>query len=303
MITPKPLFPGARVAILAASGPIPKGRHEATYQAVRNLGLEPVPMRSCESRYGYLSGTDDVRAHDLNEAFCDDSIDGILCARGGYGANRILPMLNLDEIAKHPKYFSGYSDVTALAIAFNQKCGFVTYHTIMPATEYCKPVDDYSMEWLRRALFGKLTGKVENPAGRPMKQLVGGTAEGLLCGGNLSLVQQSLGTPWEIDTRGKILFLEDVHEKPYRIDAQLTALRNSGKLADCAGIILGHWTDCTVEAPDESLSLEQVFQDLIVPVGKPCIMDFCCGHERPTCSLPLGAKARLDADKLELTLL
>lgn len=303
MLTPKPLFPGARVALIAPSGPVPAERRQPAYQAVRDLGFTPVPMASCESRYGYLAGTDEVRARDINAAFSDDSIDGVLCMRGGYGANRILPLLDLDGIRAHPKFFSGYSDVTALSIAFNQLCGFVTYHTIMPSTEYCKPVDDYSMRWLRRALFGQLSGRVDNPPDRPMKALVGGVAEGRLTGGNLSLVQQSLGTRWEIDTRGKLLFLEDVGEKPYRIDAYLTSLKNAGKLDGCAGILLGYWTDCQAEEPEKSLTLEQVFRDIIVPIGKPCVMDFCCGHERPTCALPLGGMARLDADKTELTLL
>ena len=304
MFTPKPLFKGARVALIAPSGPARPERHEATCQAVRDLGLEPVAFPSCLSRYGYLAGTDEVRARDVNEAFADDSIDGVLCIRGGYGGNRILPLLDLDLIRAHPKYFSGYSDVTALSIAFNQYCGFVTYHTMMPSTEYNNPdVDGYSMEWLRRALFGELKGPVQNPPDHPMRTLSGGRTEGRLTGGNLSLVAASLGGPWEIDTRGKILFLEDVTEKPYRIDSYLTALRNAGKLDECAGVVLGYWTDCKAEEPEKSLTLEQVFRDIIVPAGKPCVMDLCCGHQRPTCSLPLGGMARLDADQCELTLL
>ena len=158
MFTPAPLFPGARVALLCTSSAVPDGRLAPAVAAVRSLGLEPVIYPSCTELHGYFSGDDARRAADLNAAFADESIDGILCARGGYGAHRLLPLLDFDVIAAHPKFFSGYSDVTALHTAFQQECGFVTYHTIMPTTEYYQPVDCYSMDYLRRALFGCLTG-------------------------------------------------------------------------------------------------------------------------------------------------
>lgn len=303
MITPKKLFPGARVAVVGTSGPVPEGRHELAYQAIRNLGLEPVVYKTCGLRHGYFSGCDFQRAADLNAAFQDDSIDGILCVRGGYGAHRLMPLIDFEMIKAHPKFFCGYSDITALSIAFNETCGFVTYHTIMPSTEYYKEVDAYSMEYLKRAMFGSLKGVVRNPEGRPaLETVVGGKAEGRLCGGNLSLVQQSVGTDWAIDTRGKILFLEDVGEKPYRIDAMLTQLRNAGKLADCAGIVLGYWTDCTAEKPEESLSIDTVIDEIIKPLGIPTIKGLCCGHDLPTCALPLGGLVRLDADACTLTI-
>ena len=208
MFTPAPLFPGARVALLCTSSAVPDGRLAPAVAAVRSLDLEPVTYPSCTELHGYFSGDDARRAADLNAAFADESIDGILCARGGYGAHRLLPLLDFDVIAAHPKFFSGYSDVTALHTAFQQECGFVTYHTIMPTTEYYQPVDCYSMDYLRRALFGCLTGPLCNPPGQPPVTLAGGRVTAPLCGGNLSLLAASLGTPWEIDTRGKILFLE-----------------------------------------------------------------------------------------------
>lgn len=266
--------------------------------AVKALGLEPVVCPSClsESRHGYFAADDAQRAKDIQDAFADPSIDGVLSIRGGYGAHRILPLLDLDAIAKTPKYFSGYSDVTALHAAFNQQCGFVTYHTIMPSTEYYQEVDEYSMEYLRRALFGTLTGTLANPADAPMTTLVGGKARGTLCGGNLSLVAAGLGTPWELDTRGKILFLEDIGEKTYRVDSMLTQLRNAGKFDHCAGVILGAWTDCPPENPERTLLLPEIFAELIAPAGKPTLMDVQCGHILPTISLPLGAEIAMDAD-------
>lgn len=304
MITPKKLFPGARVALLGASGPVPEGRLELAVKAVENLGLVPVVYESCKARHGYLAGDDALRANDLNAAFADETIDGVLCIRGGYGAHRLMPLIDFDMIKQHPKYFSGYSDVTALAIAFNELCGFVTYHTIMPSTEYYKNVDDYSMDYLRRAMFGSLAGPIAPPPGKPgLEKLVGGKARGPLCGGNLSLVQQSVGTPWAIDTKDRILFLEDVGEKPYRVDAMLTQLKNAGKLSACAGVVLGYFTDCAAEKPEESLTLYEVFSEILAPLGVPCAMNSCCGHDLPTCALPLGAMAELDADSGVLTIL
>ena len=305
MITPKPLFQGARVALLCASSAVPPERLAPAEAAVRKLGLEPVLYPSCyfENRHGYFAANDAERAAHLNAAFADDSIDGILSIRGGYGAHRILPLLDWDTIRAHPKYFSGYSDVTALHTAFNQDCGFVTYHTIMPSTEYYQEVGEYSMSWLKKALFGELTGPLTNPADQPMHTLVGGKAEGTLCGGNLSLLAASLGTPWEIDTRGKILFLEDIGEKTYRVDSMLTQLRNAGKFADCAGIVLGAWTDCPPEFPEKTLELPEIFEELIAPAGKPTITDLACGHTIPTLALPLGKRVTMDADACKLTIL
>lgn len=305
MIFPKPLFPGARVALLCASSAVPPDRLEPAAEAVRALGLEPVLYPSCYFRHhhGYFAANDVQRADDLNSAFADESIDGIFCIRGGYGAHRILPLLDWEVIRTHPKYFSGYSDVTALHTALNQNCRMVTYHTIMPSTEYYKPIDTYSMDALRRAIFGGLNGRLPLPSGTTPEILVDGCATGALCGGNLSLVAASLGTPWEIDTRGKLLFLEDIGEKTYRIDGMLTQLRNAGKFEDCAGILLGYWTDCEPEYPDHTLLLPDIFQELIVPAGKPTLAGLPCGHDLPSMSLPLGATAVLDANHHTLTVL
>ena len=177
---PKPLFPGARVALLSASGIVRAERLPQAADAVRSLGLEPVIYPSCryENRHGYLAAGDRQRADDLNAAFADPSIDGILAIKGGYGAHRVLPLLDWEVIRANPKYFSGYSDVTALHTALNQVCDLVTYHTMMPATEYYEDVGEYSMDWLKRALFGGLQGRLENPEGQRLTTLVPGRAQG-----------------------------------------------------------------------------------------------------------------------------
>lgn len=295
MRTPKPLFSGARVALLAPASAVPENRLEPALEFVRSLGMEPVVYPSCyfANRDGYLAANDTQRAKDINDAFADPSIDGIWCIRGGYGCHRILPLLDLEMIGKNPKWFGGYSDVTALHTAFNQVCGFETYHCTMPSTEF--NADEFSLGWLKKALLGTLEGAVANPENQKINTLVEGCVTAPLCGGNLSLLAASLGTPWEIDTKGKILFLEDIGEKTYRVDSMLTQLRNAGKFEDCAGVILGAWTDCDPEYPEKTLLLPEIFRQLIVPAAKPTVMDLACGHVLPTVALPMGRVCTLDA--------
>lgn len=292
------LRPGDRVALLSASSAVQEERLGPAVEAVRALGLEPVacPSSYYVNRHGDAAATDTQRAKDLQRAFLDPDIQGVLALRGGYRAARLLPMLDWAAILAHPKYFSGYSDVTALHIVF-QNAGLVTHHTVMPATQYYKPIDDYTMTQLKRSLFGDLTGLLPFPEGWQAQTVAAGTAQGPLVGGNLSLVAGSLGTPWELDTRGKVLFLEDVDESPCRVDSLLTHLRNAGKFRDCAGVVLGHWTRCRAGADEgeEYLGLDEIFDELLGDLGKPVLKSVPCGHELPSMALPLGAEVRLDA--------
>lgn len=302
MRRPSPLRPGNRVALVAPGSAVQEADLEKALEFVRGLGLEPVACPSClfENRDGYLAASDAQRAKDIQEAFADPSIHGIWCIRGGYGSHRLLPLLDGDAIRRNPKWFGGYSDVTALHLFLNQVCGLETYHCVMPSTE--PDADEFTLNWLKKALFGGLSGSLSQPDGQELETLVPGTARGPLCGGNLSLVAASLGTPWEIDTRGKILFLEDIHEKTYRIDAMLTQLRNAGKFRDCAGILLGAWTDCPPEFPDRTLLLPEIFRQLIVPAEKPAAANLVCGHCLPTLALPMGGMCTLDAENCRVIL-
>ena len=302
MTIPKPLYPGAKVALLAPASAVPEEKLQPALDYVRSLGLEPAVYPSCyfANRDGYLAANDAQRAKDINDAFSDPSIDGIWCIRGGYGGHRILPLLDANMIRSNPKWFGGYSDVTALHTFFNQVCGFETYHCTMPSTE--PNPDEFTLGWLKKALFGCLSGVLTYPEEEKPSTLVSGKTSGVLCGGNLSLLAASLGTPWEIDTKGKILFLEDIGEKTYRVDSMLTQLRNAGKFEDCAGIILGAWTDCPPEYPEKTLLLPEIFEQLIVPAGKPAICDAACGHILPTLSLPMGRMCTVDADNCTITL-
>lgn len=297
MVRPKPLKPGDRLAVLCGSSPTSL-TPEALAANVRALDLEPVIYPSATAKHGYLSGSDAVRAADINAAFADDSIKGIVATRGGYGFHRILPLLDWKTIKKHPKFFGGYSDVTAMLCALNKICGMEACHMPMVGawgTPDNEPLDDFSMDFVKAMLFGQ-TIDYENPADYPRSTLVGGKAKGRLVGGNLALIAASLGTPYEIDTRGKLLFIEEVNEPPYKVDGMLTNLRNAGKLDAAAGILLGAFTNCVEkEEPKTGLQLLQVFQELIAPAGKPTIMGIRCGHCNPTLSLPMGRLFRMDA--------
>ncbi len=296
MVKPRPLQKGSHAALIAPSGPVAPGEPEQCSRVLEELGLVPVLYPSVHLRHGYLAGDDSTRAKDLMEAFLDPAIDGIFCIRGGYGASRLLSLLDFDRIRPHPKFFGGFSDITALHICLNQFCQLMTYHIPMPSTIVHKGLDPYTRRQLLNCMAGVCEGAIENPPDIPFLPLVSGRAKGELTGGNLTLVASSLGTPYEIDTRGKILFLEDIGEKPYQIDRMLVQLRNAGKLKDCAGILLGEWTDCDSPAPESSLPLGQIFQELLVPEGKPTLENLVCGHCMPSLCLPLGAQVLVDAE-------
>ncbi len=297
MIKPSPLRPGDRVALIAPSSPVTKEKLELALQSIRFLGLIPVPFPSCFMRNGYLSGTDKARAKDVNDAFLDSSIRGIFCLRGGYGATRILPLLNYEAIRGNPKFFAGYSDITALHAVFNKLCELITYHSPMPARGY-EILDYFSLESLSAAVFhGCPPGAVLNPAGQELETIYPGEAQGPITGGNLSVLAAALGSPYEVDTKDKILFIEEVNELPYRIDRGLTALKLAGKLSAAAGIILGTFADMPEEdaEPGDTLSLPQVFEQTIRPLEKPTVNNFRSGHIYPQITIPMGMTAKLNA--------
>lgn len=287
------------VALTAPSSPVSPDVLDQAIASLEFLDLKPVVMPSCHLSQGYLSGPDWRRAEDLNQAFSDPSIKGIFCIRGGYGSARLLPLLDWDCIRKNPKVFSGYSDVTALHLAINQLCGFVTYHSPMPGEDYCR-MDTFSLESLKTNLFSRpYTYAAANPVGKNLETIVPGKARGILTGGNLSVIQSTLGSPYEIDTRNKILFLEDVGEEIYRLDRALTSLSLAGKLRDCAGILLGSFTDCPKQ-PESSLLLREMIEDLLNPWKKPVLASFCAGHSMPQNTLALGRTVSLNGDDSKL---
>ena len=304
MIKPKPLQQGDSVAIIAPASPVDKTLIDKCVGSLKDLGLEVVVGTSCLSEHGFLSGTDDIRANDINRMFADKNIKGIFAIRGGYGCARLLDLIDFKIIKKNPKIFVGYSDITALHIAINQKSKLITYHGPMVSTELIKGLDEYSADYYKRFLFSReKINEIFNPVGCNLEIINDGIASGQLIGGNLSLVCSSLGTKYEINTKNKILFLEEVDETPYKVDRMLLQLKQSGKFKDATGIILGAFTDCIASSNKKSLSLEEVFNEIILPLKKPTISKLVCGHCLPTLTLPLGSKVILDANEKRIKII
>ena len=296
MIWPEPLKPGDKVAITAPSSPVPEEKMEMSVESIKFLGLEPVVMPSCYMSHGYLAGPDTQRAKDINDAFSDETIKGIFCLRGGYGTTRILPMLDFEMIKNNPKVFIGYSDISSLHFNINQKCNLVTFHGPMPTTDY-RVHEGFTNDSLRNCLFTPNKLKtITNPEGEVIKVLKEGFAKGTLVGGNLSLMAGTLGSPYEVDTKGTILFIEDVDEEPFRLDKMLTALSLAGKFRDCEGVILGTFERCVTE-DHPALTLEEIFNEVVLPWNKPTILNLRAGHIYPQSTLPMGAEVSFDASE------
>ncbi|HZK01254.1 MAG TPA: LD-carboxypeptidase [Anaerovoracaceae bacterium] len=297
MIIPKPLKKRDRVAVIAPSSPVLSDKMQQAIESIEFLGLIPVPFPSCYMKNGYLSGSDGARAKDVNDAFADISINGIFCLRGGYGATRILPLLNYEAISKNPKFFAGYSDITALHIVFNKLCNFITYHAPMPSRGY-ESLDSFSLESLRTAIFkGPIYGSIENPPGEALTTIYPGVGTGRLTGGNLSVIAAALGSPYDIDTKDKIVVIEEVGEPLYSVDRNLTALKLAGKFDKASGIIIGSISDIPTptDTDNHTMSLQQIMDQILAPLKIPTLYNLRFGHIYPQIIIPLGMNAEINA--------
>jgi len=303
MFLPEFLRKGDEVALVAPSGPQPPERLERAVKSVQDFGLKPRLFPSCMKKRGYLAGTDIERARDISDAFSSPDIKAVICIRGGYGAQRIMDYVDFGAAAASGKALYGYSDITALHAELNRR-GVVSWHTPMPGTEWYMGLDGFTRNAVHNALFGPLPETLANPENAVhVSTLMPGKAEGVLCGGNLTMAASSIGAFYEIDTKGKILFLEDIDEPPYRIDRMLLQLRRAGKFRDCAGVIFGAFTGCEPADPENSLSVDEILQELANEIKKPVVTGFQCGHILPAACLPLGAQALLDAGSAEIKVL
>ena len=298
MLKPKPLRRGDTIGLVGISGAMhePETRFEKMLEVIGDLGYKVIVADSCREEYGYLSGSDASRARGLNSMFRDDRVDAVVCMRGGYGVARMLDLVDFDAIRANPKILLGYSDITALHTAIHEKAGLVTLHGPMPDRAWME-FNDFSRESMLRALTStEPLGLLENPAGMEPRCVVPGRCEGLLVGGNLSLIASACGTPYALDPTGKVLLLEDVNEYIYRLDSMLTQLRHAGMFDKCVGVVLGGFTECTEEYQRYALHLEDVIRDIIVPAGKPVLANMSIGHTPSKITVPLGVRCAVDAE-------
>lgn len=302
-ILPARLHRGDRAALIAPSSPASEKQLREAVRSLRELGLEPVTFSSCLSRREYLSGDDRLRALDLMLAFSDPKIRAVFCLRGGYGSARILNLIDYDVIRRNPKIFAGFSDATALHAAIFSKCRLITYHAPMPSFPYRKYDSDITLASLREALFSE-HGSYELKkagSGSPVSSAVFRETEkekvvmsGTLCGGNLTVFASLLGTPYEPDTGGCILFLEDIGEETYRVDRAFTSLCLAGKLDGCRGILLGTFSGCN--PPHRGWrSCEEIIKETAAAFSVPVVYGLPCGHSAPNLTLPIGARCSVIA--------
>ena len=296
MIKPQALKLGQTLGLIAPASPATQEKTLEAKAYLESLGFKVKMGKTCHLSHGYLAGTDKERLEDIHTMFQDPEIDGIIAVRGGYGTSRLLKDLDYKLISENPKVFIGYSDMTAIHTAIRQKSGLVTFHGPMAASDLIEDKSDFTIKSLYSAILeGHHKEEMENPQGEAIETIVGGTAKGQITGGNLCLLTNTIGTPYEIETEGKILLIEEVREKPYAIDRMLTQLKLAGKLDSVEGIILGDFKDC--QGDQDSLSLEQVFKDHIEPLGKPTIYNFQAGHCQPAITVAMGIEVELNADK------
>jgi len=301
-LKPPRLRPGDLVALVSPASTIADpSRIDRAVRYLESLGYRTKVGRSVLSTLGYLAGTDEERVADLHDAFGDPQVKAILCIRGGYGTPRILSMLKYPLIARNPKIFMGYSDITALALAMWRKTGLVTFHGPMAGVDMADPMDSFTEDLLWRVVTSRQKlGAIRFPD-PPGRGLVPGRAVGRLLGGNLALLVSSMGTPYFPDLRGAVLFIEDIGEEPYRVDRMLAQLRNARILSSCAAILGGQFTDCgPKDATKPSLTLEEVFQDAARRTGRPFLGGLPFGHEARKMTIPVGIRARVDTGMGEL---
>jgi muramoyltetrapeptide carboxypeptidase len=297
-IKPTRLKKGDTVAVIAPASPPNKENLKRGLKFVEDLGLKYKLGKSLYSEYGYLAGNDEARLSDLNEMFLDNEIKAIICAGGGYGTARIASAIDYDAIKNNPKIFWGYSDITFLHTAIRQETGLITFHGPMLASDIGKEGANQVSRDTFQQLFTPAELNYDSSISQ-IEELVPGSAEGPLVGGNLSLLSSSMGTPFEIDTEGKILLIEDINEEPRAVDRMLNQLYMAGKLQESAGIIIGDFNNCVPER-ELSLSLEEVIDHYIQLAGRPALKGFKMGHCSPHIGVPLGADASMDTKEKTL---
>jgi muramoyltetrapeptide carboxypeptidase len=309
-LLPSALKKGSTIGITAPASGVDNAEIQEGVALLKASGYSIVLGNTLTRKHGYLSAPDVDRASEFMEFIERPDIDCILCARGGYGVMRILPMLDFGVIRANPKIIIGYSDITALLVAITKLSNVITYHGPVASSTF----DSFTVDYFKKALhLNEPREALKDEEFTPisfsdsrMSTLSKGIAKGRLTGGNLSMIVATLGTPYEIDTKDSLLFLEDIAEEPYRIDRMLTQLWLAGKLQQCSGIILGQFKNCEakrIPGFEVSFSLQQVLESRITSLGIPAVYGLPIGHVKSKMTIPLGVMAELDAGNKTFTIL
>ena len=309
-VKPPRLRPGDTVGLIEPAGFSDDAFDlDLVKETIVAMGLKPKAARHLTERHGYLAGRDEDRAADVNAMFADPEVRAVFAVRGGWGCARILPYLDFRIIRANPKLLIGFSDITALHLAFAARAGFATIHGPNASSSWPR----FSWDIFRAIAFDAATPTLTNPAGDDdrlvqrsgrIRRFRGGRASGRLLGGNLTVLAALMGTPWLPDFDGALLFLEDVDEAPYRIDRMLTQLALAGLLQKVAGVIFGQCTNCGPVGPSYGgFTLSQILEQHLAPLGVPAFQGAAFGHVAHQFSLPVGIRAEMDADKGSIRLL
>lgn len=301
IIKPRALRKGDRAAIVSPASPDKLEKFDAAVKKLTAAGFDVVEGEHSRDKINYFAGSDQDRADDFNRFLASQEVSALIASRGGYGCSRLLPMIDYDAALSGRKIIIGGSDLTALLWSIHQKTGLVTFYGPM-AVEIGGGLHPYSENMLWRAVQGELKGEAAFPLEKPPLPILPGTAEGRLIGGCLSLVVNLLGAEYFGDVEGRILFLEEIGEKPFRIDRMLTQLRNAGVFDKIAGLLLGDFKDCW-EGEEESFTLEEIISDLVGGKGIPVMGGLPFGHQRVKMTLPLGVKVSIDCSAGKLIFL
>jgi muramoyltetrapeptide carboxypeptidase len=296
ILKPAALRQGDLIGLISPASKIADtSRIDRGVRYLEGLGYRVMIGANATRLYGYLAGTDEERAADIHAMFDHPEVKAIFCIRGGYGAPRLLPLLRYRTILRRPKIFVGYSDITALHLAFWKKAGLVSFHGSMVGVDMADPMDPFTEELFWRLLTSsKKVGLVPFPDPRP-EPLVQGKGLGRLLGGNLAVLASMIGTVYQPRFDGSILFLEDIGEDPYRVDRMLVQLRGASLLAKASGIMTGHFTDCVPKDPNTpTFPVEQVLREYLTSIRCPSLARVPFGHERRNLPIPIGIRARID---------
>ncbi len=293
VLKPQRLQVGDTVGLISPAGIIEAKDIEQAKQTFGSLGLKVKLGKHVLDRYGYLAGKDSDRAADVNGMFADKSVKAIVAMRGGSGCDRILPLINYSLIRSHPKIILGYSDITSLLLAIYSRTQLVTFHGPVAISTW----NQFTVNYIKRILFQGEAVTMQNTLPNKLRRqiITPGKARGKLVGGNLSVLSSMIGSSYLPVWKHSILFVEELNEDIYRVDRMLTQLKNAGILSQIAGFIFGQCTDCS-QGDEPSLTLAQVLQDHIQPLGIPAWYGAMIGHIKDKFTLPVGVEAEIDAN-------